>query len=348
MASMGKTDVMSFGNAIEDSDAQEGGRSVLLGNGFSIDWDAKRFHYESLYDEAKLTNLSIPKEDLFAGLNTHDFEKVIEHLKTAAKLTEVYSDTNGGLVNSFRDDAKVVQNGLADVLAARHPHVATEVTDSEAEKAREFLANFGRSFTLNYDLLLYWVLSRLDSKHTPQRGDGLEWPTAEPGKLVWKRSAAKRGQRVFYLHGALHYFVEEHRLNKLSYQLSAPLLEQIRTRIEAGKYPLVVTEGTSEEKLERIEASAYLSYAHRRFEELTGVLFIHGFSFSPNDEHVLMALEAKACQIASIYVGLHNPGSDEALAVMRRANQIKNRRAKSGGIKLAMTFYDAKTAHLWR
>lgn len=342
-------DVLSFADAIKNSNAQEGGRSVLLGNGFSIDWNATKFHYESLYDEAKLTNLSVSKEDLFGNLNTHDFERVIEHLKAAAKLTAVYSDNTGNLVNTLRHDAKVVQNGLADVLAARHPHVATEIKDSEAEKVREFLAHFGRTFTLNYDLLLYWVLNRYaNSKHNAERGDGFEWPTAEPGELIWKRSAARRGQRVFYLHGALHYFVHEHRLNKLHYQLSAPLLEQIRAHIQAGKYPLVVTEGRSEEKLERIEASGYLRYAHRRLEELTGGLFIHGVSFSPNDEHILSALEAKSCQIASIYVGLHKPGSDEALAVMRRATQIKRRRAKVGGIKLDVAFYDSKTARVWR
>lgn len=38
-----------------------------------------------------------------------------------------------------------------------------------------------------------------------------------PRYLVWKRKAADRGQRVFYLHGGLHLFVKEQRLRKLRY-----------------------------------------------------------------------------------------------------------------------------------
>ncbi len=348
---MPRSDVLSFEEAVADDEHRTNGRSVLLGNGFSIDWKPEVFLYRSLYDEAQLAGLSTDKESLFGALGTHDFEKVIEHLKAAADLAELYAAGDPQLPDVLRADAQVVRSGLADVLADRHPHRANEITDDEAECARGFLSHFGRTFTVNYDLLLYWVLNRVDgSRHAVHRGDGFEWPTANgPRYLVWKRKAADRGQRVFYLHGGLHLFVEEQRLRKLQYSIAESIIEQVRDRLLEGRYPLVVTEGRSDEKVARIERSAYLRYAHRALEDLTGTLFVHGMSLSANDDHILAPLESKDSRIEALYVSIHgNELSHSAQDVIHRARLIKRRREENGGMRLDLRFYDSATAHVWR
>lgn len=341
--------ILTFEEAIADDESRSNGRSILLGNGFSVDWRPDVFHYDSLYEEADLSGLSVDKTLLFNSLATHDFEIVIEHLRSAAALASTYG-AEDALVDGLRSDAQVVRNGLADVLAHRHPHNATEVSDVELEHAREFLAKFGRIFTLNYDLLLYWVLNRTNASHAaPHRADGFQWPTTDDRSyLMWKRQAATSGQRVFWLHGGLHLFVRDGRLRKLSHSWGEPLIEQVRASLADGRYPLVVTEGRMEEKLERIERSSYLRYCKQALEELTGTLFIQGASLSDNDQHITSIIEARESNIDALYVGLHEPGGAGADELVRRCERIARRRRDNGGRTLTVQYYNASSAHVWR
>lgn len=343
--------IQTFDEAIADSDSREGGRSVLLGNGFSIDWDHKIFAYDSLYSEANLSNLSTEKEGLFDSIGTHDFEEVVNSLRTFAKTGRLYGISEK-ITRAMIKDAVVVRRGLADVLTLRHPHDSTALSDDQVTQARQFLSNFGRTYTLNYDLLLYWVLNRnvVSQQGTVQSGDGFEWPSYEGARdeLIWKRSAADRGQRVFYLHGALHLFVQDRRLHKLKYSKS-PLLEQVRDKIDSGSYPLLVTEGSNEEKAERIERSAYLRYCFDSFERLTGSLFVHGVSLSANDSHLTRCIESKQSKIEAMYVSIFgDPDEESNEELVTRAKKVVRNRQKNGGGKLHLAFYDSSSVHLWR
>lgn len=340
---------MPFDEAIEESDALSGGRSLLIGNGFSIAWNPAIFAYSTLFDEAALTRLSQGKEEIFDALSTRDFEVVIDGLRTAANLAEIYDDAHPELADNLRWDATVVQNGLAEVLAARHPATQFDVSTEEKESARAFLSNFGRMFSLNYDLLLYWVVNAYrGSAHAVHRADGFEWPTFEDRRyLMFKRAAAERGARVFYLHGGLHLFVEDARLTKLNYG-GGPLVDQLQLRLEDGDYPLVVTEGRTEEKQAKIQKSTYLSYASEQLGKLSGVLFLYGLALSPNDAHIFALLESADSGIHTLYVGLHDPASPESRAAARRAHDIADARAANKGRPLDVKFFDSATAHVWR
>jgi hypothetical protein len=344
-------DVVSFVEALEDSETRPGGRNILLGNGFSIAWNSDIFSYGSLYEEADLPNLTTSKSDLFASLETHDFEEVIKYLRSAAKLADTYG-ADPKLAKRYRRDANIVRRGLSDVIAKRHPANSYDPKDEEVEHARAFLEHFGRIFTLNYDLLLYWVLLRSDgSEYSPQKGDGFEWPTYNNRQtLIWKSSAADRGQRVFYLHGALHYFVgSDSRLHKFSYSSGGTIIDQVRDRIEDGRYPLLVTEGDHKEKVARIERSAYLRYCQQRLNSINGSLFTYGVSFSANDKHIFSTLEEKDNQVEALYVGLYgDPDEEHNEDIIRTARRIKRRRSNNGGRKLSIYFYDAASAHVWR
>lgn len=343
------TGLPTFDEAIEDSNAYPGGRTLLLGNGFSIDWDPGSFHYRSLFDEASFDGLNVDQDALFGLLETHDFESVIGQLRSSADLLDLYGCTDADLADSMRKDAQTVKLALSDAIAKRHPDASTRLSNSEAQHVAGFLRNFERVFTVNYDLLLYWALNSGQLGHQVPRQDGFEWLTADGGGLVWKRSAADRGQQVFYLHGALHYFVEsDRRLHKLSYGDSGRLVSQVKERILNGSYPLIVTEGRTTEKVARIRGDSYLTYCHDRFADLAGNLFIHGMSLSPNDDHILAALESKESNVERLYVSIYDSDTSSATHVLARSNLISERRHSADGRRLIVNFYDANTGHVWR
>ena len=339
--------ILTFEKALADAHEHCDDLSVILGNGFSIDYNSTIFDYDSLAEEAGLENLSVGKAELFEALGSSNFEVVIERLRAAATLQELYGG-NARLAAKYRGDAKVVRNGLADVLAARHPATSLALTVDEVEHARTFLSHFRRIFTLSYDLLLYWLMNRPEGPRI-QRSDGFEWPTAQRSTtFVWKPKPS-RAQRVFFLHGALHMFRRDGRLEKLTYWSGGPLVDGLRERLEAGEYPLIVTEGTSLEKESRIDRSPYLRTSLRRFGESDGALFIHGMSLSSNDDHILERIEADTSKIDALYVGIHGD-SDGAGAkkVVARAQEVKDRRKKNGGRSLRLRFYRSESANVWR
>lgn len=345
-------DVTTFDEAIADSASRTGPKTLLMGNGFSIDWNHEIFRYNSLHEDATFDGLSVGKDELFERLGTFDFEVVIERLNSAADLADLYETADGDLPETLREDAQIVRNGLADVLAFRHPNRAQELTDDEVLRARIFLSHFLNIFTVNYDLLLYWVVNRSELGHTVPTRDGFEWPSATgPHELIWKSKPTQGQQRIYYLHGALHYFREaDKKIHKLRYNGAFdPLIDQVRERIKGGQYPRIVTEGRTEEKQASIAKSAYLRHCHRVLGELSGILFVHGLSLSPNDDHILALLEAEGSEVSAVYVGLHgNPDSEVNDEIMRRARRLARRRQANGGANLDVLFYDSASAHVWR
>lgn len=201
------SEILDYSEAVEAAQASCEELSLLLGNGFSIDYDPMTFRYESLAAEAKLPGLSVAKEELFDRLGTDNFELIIERLRAAAALETTYQ-FGVEVAERMESDARVVRNGLADVIAARHPDRASVLTSDEIMHARTFLSPFKNIFTLSYDLLLYWVVNAVDTNSIPvPRADGFEWPSFKSRDvLVWK-SRPGSPQRIHFLHGALHLFV---------------------------------------------------------------------------------------------------------------------------------------------
>ena len=55
-------------------------------------------------------------------------------------------------------------------------------------------------------------------------------------------------------------------------------------------FPLVVTEGESQNKLDFINENDYLQYCYNKLSEISGVLFIHGHSLNETDQHIFDAI----------------------------------------------------------
>ena len=259
-------------------------RHLLLGNGFSIAANP-RFLYDSLLEEAFDDERSRPRE-IFGRIGTTDFETVLNKLDSAGEVLACYPGADT-IIADITADRGLIANQLIAALTAIHPATAAVLTDHQYVSCGAFLNEMRRAqqpglngliFTTNYDLLLYWTTMRNYAALQTRDGFGGQ------GQLQW---SSDEQQSVFHLHGALHMFVRaDGTIGKHRYD--TPLIDQISSLIRRDSFPLFVSEGSSNQKLERINENLYLRDALDRFESSLNldstVLYVFGSSF--NDDHI--------------------------------------------------------------
>jgi hypothetical protein len=346
-------------------------RYLLLGNGFSISLFPQCFSYASLFQEAKNAGLFDGTPELaiaFELLGTIDFEYVMESLKAASLLAPLY-DYDGAKMAEHADLLKEV---LVNAIAGRHPARPNEVTEAQYENCRQFLRHFigmnrgnhrGRIYTVNYDLLLYWAVL-----HDEVEWDGEDVAVRENSELhhddgfrapednwdaeyvAWEQFSAANEQTVSFIHGALHLYERGPELAKLCWERSGnkPLMDQIRAALDEDKYPLFVSEATTDIKLARINRSAYLSKALRSFNGCCGTksaaLFVVGHSLADNDDHILRRISGG--KISQVFVSLFgDPDDAKNQAIRAKAEGWAAIRHQI--YPLDIEFIDASTLHIW-
>lgn len=338
-------DVLTFQQALKDAQ-RFSTRHVLLGNGFSIACRPNIFLYGRLYEQADFSRLSPTVKRAFAALGTQDFERVIKALRVTEAVLQAYGGAPQSFLDTLQSDADGLRELLVDTIAHSHPAWPGEITDAEYAACRIFLSNFNTIYTFNYDLLLYWTQMHTENGVAPTSDDGFRKSDADydAAYVVWE-SSQSHGQNTWFLHGALHVFDAGTEIKKYTWaNTGIRLIDQIRNALGKGFFPIFVSEGTSAEKLERIRHSDYLAKAYRSFSEIRGALFIYGHSLADSDEHYLKRIEQG--KLSQIYLGLHgSPVSDSNRRIIRRADQLKSNRRKSG--PLGISFFDTATAQVW-
>ena len=337
--------MLSFPQALERSAEVKGKRHLLLGNGFSIACRPDSFSYGQLLAEADLNPLSVSGHELFEHEETVDFERVIRSLRTAARMADFYGTSDPSLAARCGADADHLKDILAATLAKKHPENVGEISEAEYRSARDFLANFDHFFTLNYDLLLYWALMQ-ELEPAIDHNDGFASdPDDEDAPWVVWSDYRQDGQTVYFLHGGLHLYAQGATLRKLTFSRTGiALIDQIRDQLDEGAFPLIVTEGSSQEKHAAILHHAYLAKCLRSLASCSGSLFIHGHSLDENDRHVLRGIiEGK---YKALFVSLHgDPQNESNTAIQARAQALADERPSRK--PLAVEFYDADSAATW-
>jgi Domain of unknown function (DUF4917) len=118
--------------------------------------------------------------------------------------------------------------------------------------------------------------------------------------LEWKDFP---NQEVLYLHGALHFFQQKGRLEKVKYQADEPrgqLIQQIAQRVNDGMAPLFVCEGTNQQKFSHISSSRYLRFCLNALTKSNVPLFMFGHSLAHSDQHIADAICSS--QIGHVFV----------------------------------------------
>lgn len=337
-------------------------RHLLLGNGFSISCIPNIFTYKSIFEQANFSqHPEIP--EVFKRLNTEDFEIVVKSLENASEILEVYQSGSSSIQNKLKEHAIRTKEILLSTLALNHPVLPSDISEEKYSFCRRFLSHFlhksgGKVYTLNYDLLLYWALMHKSEEEEIELyfDDGFGKDSWGKGanywvssNVTWQGETKSDSQRIYYLHGALHLFDRGKDLEKFTWSNSGlPLLQQARNALDMNKFPLFVSEGTSELKLSKVNHSAYLHHCYKSFsrtmENKNSILFTFGFSFSENDEHIIEKI--KAGKIKRIYVGIYgDPNLDTNVNIITRCERLI--RERDEGTPLEIFYYNSSSAKVW-
>lgn len=343
-------DVMPFNEVISSLQKKRRNTSLLIGNGFSMAYDNAIFSYNALYDFLQSLDDALLTK-LFGAIKTKNFEVVMQQLDTTIALLDAFG-AEESVKQQILAASQRLKKGLLKSVKELHPEHVYKIPDAKSAGCADFLRLFldsgGQIFTTNYDLLLYWVLMRQGTaRHIDGFGRELENPVeAQQGEaeqwsdLIWGPNQAK--QNIHYLHGALHLFDAGSEIIKEQYDWTGYLLEHITIRLDEGSYPIFVTAGNGDEKLEHIRHNRYLSYCYDRLSGVEGSLVTFGFNFGPYDMHIIDAINKAAKHGArapdklwSVYIGTYSDADVKHIESIRQKFQVK------------VQLFDAKTANVW-
>ena len=321
-------------------------KSLLLGNGFSIAC-SNIFSYDSILQKSSFCN-----SDLFC--NTSDYEKVIEDLNFKK---EVYQLAYGEyeIAQMYESWSEEIKWDLVKTLTKLHDKIYT--SDKDNHNTFLFLSNFSNIFTLNYDLLLYWVIIygvRLYQNNNDDYKNLVNYNNFYPrdgfdrnengDDCIWCLDKWK--QNIYYLHGGLHLFYDTKNTYKLTYNdnnNNQTIIDKTRYWLELGTSPLVIAEGNSDDKLKWIRGNHYLNYCYEQLFQIQGVLFIHGHSLDNKDKHIFDAINANL-NIKAVYISIFDPITNEE-NMRQKANKLFSERIKNKS--LVVDFYDAASVNIW-
>ena len=318
--------------------------NLLLGNGFGMAYDSNIFSYNALYKFVE--SLKDPLlSKLFGIIKTKNFELIMEQLENTSQLLEAF-ESDSQLIEKIKTSQEKLKHSLIDAIKELHPEHVFSIPEDKCNNCAKFLSPFldqhGHIFSTNYDLLLYWVLMRCKLENCidgfgRDREDDDYTEEPEYSELRWGRN--KEGQNIHYLHGALPLFDTGTEVVKEEYKVGDNLLDKIKNRITNKDYPIFVTAGNGEEKLNHITHNQYLSYCYQALQEISGSLITFGFNFGPYDGHIIKAINKAAKhypkKLLSIYIGVYSD---------RDVQHIQSIEKK---FKCKVILFDAKTANVW-
>lgn len=298
--------------------------SLLLGNGFSVAYNPI-FKYNNLKDEV--------------------FKKAFADMGVEEIMLRVSSQPNY-LVDCLK-------KGFISAISAVHPEWATE---EKIRTCATFLKHFDKVYTLNYDLLLYWVInSTQELLDKFKDGFGIERVKRYPN---WPNAGTTS---TFYLHGSLLLLCSKptgdqpicprrpvecciakyiRPRSSASLKGITSLIDILKKLSESGQYPHFVSEGHPKQKYSRIQKCTYLKGCYDALKNESGNLVTFGTSFE-NDQHILGAI--KTSNVKCCYVGIYgygkNPDADRKLL-----HKAKSLRTDSRTVKV----YETETAKVWQ
>ena len=333
--------------------------NIILGNGFSLGAH-QGFAYDSLYDEAvERQSISELAQRLFERYGTNNFERVLNQLEEGVWLSRQYHQRTGRM----RKDLEEVKNALIEAIAAVHPKNLSSLGNVDTDEIGETLSRFKLIATVNYDLMLYWVLmTYMDNIGDHWRFEDGFRPSYEDREVLafrgvrLNKDGTIRKRTVCYLHGALHFARARGTVVKRRWGMeNGSLIEQARDAIDDDDPPLFVAEGTWEGKRDQIADNEYLAWALERIGHMSGVLFTYGWAMNEEDDHILQAIHAND-KLKTIYVGAFEDfQSQGGLALQVRAKEFEElpeEMRRSGNNHIAppidVKFYDARSVPFWK
>jgi hypothetical protein len=285
---------------------KKGAKSVILGNGFGISYDRatgnNSFNWDTLLDLCDIEEGSQIHQLL--SENHFDFELVHQKMNNAIDVIKMYSEKTK-LVEKLEEQIQLLREQLIIAVSRSHPSSFTAECGSVEYKKRQkrvgtcrkFLSNFDTVFSLNYDLLLYWVRCFENNFLGNDSFDKID------GELVF---CPDDDADFLFPHGSLFTYRDGVGATKCRSSRAHPILARLEENINLGKFPMCVSEGTGDQKLEAIKSNYYLNFSYNQIKESQGTIFTFGCSFlDSKDDHIIKAMLKSPAE--RIIVGEYKP-----------------------------------------
>jgi len=335
-----------FEYAIKDwaeiKDNYENG-NLIIGNEASVALHQK-FRFDSLKEEAeklRLFNDDISK--LFIEFDTSDFELILR-LVWHAKLINKHL----GIVDQKLDSAyENIKQALIKVVKEVHCE-HSDIAD-QLPQLYQFTKQFRTVVSLNYDLILYWILM-----YGNRNEDGHRFKDCFQGSGLFRnnwqdlRNPIRKEKEVtlsLYQPGNLSIFRDaKNTETKVQRGDFEGLLEVITSQWEDNKIPLFVAEGTGTKKLESIKSSSYLSTIF--YEVLPDLitqkanLVIYGWSLGKQESHLVKQI-FKNKQSGKVAISIFQNNQEECHRIYRL---IKNEKVAPN---IEIEFFDSQSSGCW-
>jgi hypothetical protein len=261
--------------------------SILIGNGASINvWDG--FNYNSIFDHAAAITLGNPLTEsdisLFNSLNTHNFEQVLSSLNIARIINQALGLDHARITERYTSIKSSLIGTISEI------HIPWRLVPNDIiERIRTEILNYRYIYTTNYDLMIYWSIM-----HQNNPNPFTDYFFCREFDSSDTEVFDDDTNRILYLHGALHlYKLPSGTTLKRTAEFGRNLLDLFGQPYPGAPdaVPLIVSEGTSDDKLSTINQSDYLSFAFYKFSENAEDMVIFGHSLSNSDMHIVNAMQ---------------------------------------------------------
>lgn len=102
---------------------------MLLGNGFSMAYDAKIFSYNALSAFIENSEDELLKQ-LFNSINTKNFEIIMQQLDLFANVAQVFN-ADKELIDKIKHTSETLKNSLIDAVKAMHPEHVFKIPEEK-------------------------------------------------------------------------------------------------------------------------------------------------------------------------------------------------------------------------
>ena len=319
---------------------------IILGNGFSIAC-SRVFSYGSLFDKAETKGLSENAKKVFWNIGTNNFEGVMHLLEKSDWVGKLY-----GLISSdstvINSDIDLIRNVLVESIVESHLSMPSEIDIARYKKAIAFLSPYHNIFTTNYDLLPYWIDMNDDVVEKYQDGFRSDIDDPEAEYVIFSEHT-KDAKGLFFLHGALHLYQVSGEVRKHCWERSGTrLVEKIKVGLAKREYPLFIAEGKSEQKMEQINQSSYLSYCFSKLRRVQNFIVVYGSSLGDNDLHIVNAISENR-DIGKVFIGVYDEKNVQQTVQIDKMKDyaIARRLLVDSKRPLQVEYYDSKTIEVW-
>lgn len=277
------------------------GNPILLGNGFSI-LNNNNFSYKNLIKEI-IQNSEVDVKNILNKFNEKNIEEVLYKIQSSIEICKILDIPSKKIIKT---ETKLIRSFI-DIISKLQPS-----SDSYFEPYSYHYGNqlkkFGSIFTTNYDLNIYFLVLKYFSRNNGLFTHSDNFSGSNQYLTFNNESNSSYESHIYYLHGNILLFGNNLEIFKVKKtDENSSIIDKIKENINNGKLPIIVTDGSPEYKLNKINGNKYLRFCFEEFKNhKSDSLVIYGHSLSDLDKHLIECINSNK-NYKKIYFGLFKP-----------------------------------------